>query len=72
MNIFAVIILAALVIDFTLKLMGNLLNLKALKFDVPSELEVYTNQKSTVSLRNTSVPTLGLIWWKVASPWQSC
>ena len=39
MNIFAVIILAALVIDFTLKLMGNLLNLKALKFDVPSELE---------------------------------
>jgi len=39
MNIFAIIILAALVIDFTLKLMGNLLNLKALKLDVPLDLE---------------------------------
>ena len=39
MNIYAVIILAALLVDFILKLAGNLLNLKALKFDVPRDLE---------------------------------
>ena len=38
MNIYAVIILAALLVDFILKLSGNLLNLKALKFDVPPDL----------------------------------
>ncbi len=39
MNIYAVIILVALLVDFILKLSGNLLNLKALKLELPSELQ---------------------------------
>ena len=38
MNIYAVIILVALLVDFILKLSGNLLNLKALTLDVPPDL----------------------------------
>jgi STE24 endopeptidase len=39
MNIYAVIILVALLVDFILKLSGNLLNLKASKLELPSELQ---------------------------------
>jgi STE24 endopeptidase len=39
MNIFAIIILLALILEFALKLGGNLLNLKALKLEVPPDLE---------------------------------
>ena len=39
MNTFAIIIFIALVIEFTLELVGNLLNLKALKLELPTALE---------------------------------
>jgi len=39
MNIFAIVILTALVIEFVLELAASLLNLKALKLDVPPLLE---------------------------------
>lgn len=39
MNPFAIIILIALILEFTLELIGNLLNLKALKLAVPAPLE---------------------------------
>ncbi len=39
MNVLAIIILAALVLEFTLKLAGNLLNLKALKLEPPPVLQ---------------------------------
>lgn len=39
MNTFAIIILVALILDFTLKLVGNLLNLTSLKLAVPSILQ---------------------------------
>lgn len=39
MNAFSLIILAALVLDFVLRLVANLLNLKALKLELPPALE---------------------------------
>ncbi len=39
MNVFAMIILVALVLEFALGLFGNLLNLKALKLELPTALE---------------------------------
>jgi len=38
MNLYAIIILTALVLEFVLQLVGNLLNLKALKLEVPTAL----------------------------------
>jgi STE24 endopeptidase len=38
MNVFAAIILFALLLEYTLELAGNLLNLKALKLELPAEL----------------------------------
>ncbi|MFC2022978.1 M48 family metallopeptidase [Chloroflexota bacterium] len=38
MNIFAIIILVALVLEFSLEIAGNLLNIKALKLELPSVL----------------------------------
>ena len=39
MNTFAIIILVALVLEFSLELAGNLLNLKALKFELAPVLQ---------------------------------
>ena len=39
MNTFAIIILVALVLELTIELVGNLLNLKALKLELPPALE---------------------------------
>jgi STE24 endopeptidase len=39
MNVFSVIILVALILEFALELLANLLNLKALKFELPLALE---------------------------------
>jgi STE24 endopeptidase len=39
MNIFAIIIFVALILEFALSLVGNLLNLKALKVELPPALE---------------------------------
>lgn len=39
MNVFSVIILVALILGFALELLANLLNLKALKFELPPALE---------------------------------
>ena len=39
MNPFFVIILTALLLDYTLRLVSNILNLRALKLEVPPELE---------------------------------
>ncbi len=39
MNAFAIIILAALVLEFSLKLVGSLLNLNSLKPELPSMLQ---------------------------------
>src|SRR4030042_4513280 len=39
MNAFAIVILVALVLEFALELVGNLLNLKALKFEFPPILQ---------------------------------
>jgi hypothetical protein len=39
MNTFAIIILFALVLEFALELVGNLLNLKALKLKLPPALQ---------------------------------
>ena len=38
-NIFAIIIFVALILGFALELFGNLLNLKALKLELPTALE---------------------------------
>jgi STE24 endopeptidase len=38
-NVFAIIIFAALILEFALELFGNLLNLKALKLELPADLE---------------------------------
>jgi STE24 endopeptidase len=39
MNVFSIIILVALILEFTLELVANLLNLKALKLELPHTLE---------------------------------
>ena len=58
MNIYAIIILAALVLEFSLKLAGNLLNLKSLKLELPSILQgIYKSEdycKSQEYLRVTT------------------
>jgi len=39
MNIFFIIVLVALLVDYVMHLIGNLLNLKALKYNLPASLE---------------------------------
>ena len=39
MNIFAIVIFVALILEFALSLIGNLLNLKALKAELPPALK---------------------------------
>jgi len=57
-NTFAIIILAALVLDFSLKLVSDLLNLKSLKLELPLVLQDIYNQedyrKSQEYLRTTT------------------
>jgi STE24 endopeptidase len=57
-NTFAIIILAALVLDFSLKLVSDLLNLKSLKLELPFVLQDIYNQedyrKSQEYLRTTT------------------
>jgi len=57
-NTFAIIILAALVLDFSLKLVSDLLNLKSLKLELPPVLQGIYNQedyrKSQEYLRTTT------------------
>ncbi len=58
MNIFAIIILAAFILDFSIELAANLLNLKALKTSLPAELhEIYKPEeyrRSQEYLRTTT------------------
>lgn len=58
MNIFAVIILAAITIDFALGILSNRLNLKALSNDLPGEFEgVYDEDTYAKSQEYTKVGT---------------
>lgn len=58
MNIFAVIILAAIIIDFTLGIISNRLNLKALSKELPDEFEgVYDEDTYAKSQEYTRVGT---------------
>ncbi len=58
MNIFAIIILATIILDYILDLTANLLNLKALKSDLPSILQGIYNaddyKKSQEYIRSTT------------------
>ncbi|MFC1942730.1 M48 family metallopeptidase [Chloroflexota bacterium] len=57
-NVFAIIIFAALILEFALELFGNLLNLKALKLELPTALEgIYKPEdylKSQEYIRSTT------------------
>lgn len=58
MNIFTIIILAAILIDFTLGVISNRLNLKALSKDLPDEFEdVYDEETYAKSQEYTRVNT---------------
>ena len=58
MNIFAIIILAAIIIDFTLEIISNRLNLKALSKELPDEFEdVYDEETYAKSQEYTRVRT---------------
>jgi len=58
MNIFTIIILAAILIDFTLGIISNRLNLKALSKDLPDEFEdVYDEETYAKSQEYTRVGT---------------
>ncbi len=58
MNIFTIIILAAILIDFTLGIISNRLNLKALSKDLPEEFEdVYDEETYAKSQEYTRVNT---------------
>ncbi len=58
MNIFIIIILAAIIIDFTLGIISNRLNLKALSTDLPDEFEgVYDEETYAKSQEYTRVNT---------------
>lgn len=58
MNIYAVIILAALLLDFTMNLVADLLNLKALDKELPDEFdEVYDEETYRESQEYTKVRT---------------
>jgi STE24 endopeptidase len=58
MNIFTIIILAAILIDFTLGIISNRLNLKALSKDLPDEFEdVYDEETYAKSQEYTRVNT---------------
>jgi len=58
MNIFTIIILAAILIDFTLGIISNRLNLKALSNDLPGEFEdVYDEETYAKSQEYTRVNT---------------
>ncbi|REL38378.1 M48 family peptidase [Rhodohalobacter sp. SW132] len=58
MNIFTIIILAAILIDFTLGIISNRLNLKALSRELPDEFEdVYDEQTYAKSQEYTRVNT---------------
>jgi STE24 endopeptidase len=58
MNVFSIVILAALILEFTLDLVANLLNLKALKLELPPNLEGIYNaedyRKSQEYIRATT------------------
>jgi STE24 endopeptidase len=58
MNVFSIVILSALILEFVLELVANLLNLKALKFELPPALEgVYKAEdysKSQEYIRTTT------------------
>ena len=58
MNVFAIIIFIALTLEFALELVGNLLNLKALKLELPTALEgIYKAEdyrKSQEYIRSTT------------------
>jgi len=58
MNIFAIIILAAIVVDFTLEIISNRLNLKSLTKELPDEFEdVYDEETYAKSQEYTRVRT---------------
>jgi STE24 endopeptidase len=58
MNIFSILILSALIIDFTLGLTANLLNLKVLKLELPYELEtIYKPEDYRKSQKYSRVTT---------------
>ena len=69
MNLFAIIILTALILDFILELVGNLLNLKALKLKPPPALEgVYNTedyQKSQQYIRANTLFGLFVIGFRL-------
>ena len=63
MNIFAIIILATLLIDFILNLVTDILNLKALKKELPSEFsDVYDADRYAKSQEYTRVQTRFGLW----------
>ncbi|MBI4302748.1 MAG: M48 family metallopeptidase, partial [Chloroflexi bacterium] len=58
MNVFSVIILAAILVEFALHLVANLLNLKALSFELPSALEgIYKPEEYRKSQEYTRTAT---------------
>jgi len=58
MNIFTIVILAAILIDFTLGIISNRMNLKALSKDLPDEFEdVYDEETYAKSQKYTRVNT---------------
>jgi STE24 endopeptidase len=63
MNIFAIVIFIALILEFALSLIGNLLNLKALKAELPTALEgLYKAEDYRKSQEYIKVTTrLGLV-----------
>ena len=63
MNTFTIIILFALILEFSLELTGNILNLKALKFELPPALQsIYRSDDYRKSQEYTRVNTrFGLI-----------
>jgi len=61
-NVFAIIIFVALILGFALELFGNLLNLKALKLELPTALDFFAALISVViywilSESQTTVPS---------------
>lgn len=63
MNIFAIIILATLLLDFTLNLVSDILNLNSLEKDVPEEFKnVFDKQTYAKSQEYTRVNTKFGIW----------
>jgi len=58
MNLYAAVILAALLVDFVLKLIANVLNLKALRAELPAEFEdVYPAESYAKAQQYTRIAT---------------